>query len=195
MPLYQRPPNANLNTSKLEEVIVYFLTHPAIIDLGKTKLMKLLYYADFDHFEQFDTSITGSQYIRLDHGPVPDDALGALKAMQQAGTIAEGKVSAGAFDRFSYQTERVFDPSLFSADELATLDRVTERFRAFSTRQIEMATHGEAPWLAVRPNEVVPYHLTYYRNNFGAMDLDDEFEPSLVRLTEDDIFAPDIPNT
>jgi len=62
----------------------------------------------------------------------------------------------------------------------------------FTTKHIEMATHGEAPWLAVRPNQVIPYHLTYYRNNFGAMDLVEERTDTHERLTEDDLFAADI---
>jgi uncharacterized phage-associated protein len=185
--------NPDLNEPKLANAILYFVNDPEIRDLGKTKLMKLLYYADFDHYEQHDESITGARYIRLDHGPVPNDAWAMIDRMILSGDLTQSKVALGAFDRFSYSASREFDPSVFAPEELETIQSVASRFKSFSTTQIEMATHGEAPWLAVKPNQIIPYHLTYYRNNYGEMDLDDERTDPHERLTEDDIFAADLP--
>ncbi len=185
--------NPELNEDKLAHAILRFVTDSEIRDLGKTKLMKLLYFADFDHFERYDSPITGARYVRLDHGPVPNDAGIVMRNMLQTGELTESKVAAGGFDRFAYAASRTFDPSLFSPEELETLKSVAERFKAFTTKQIEMATHGEAPWLAVKPYQIIPYHLAYYRNNFGAMDLDEERTDVRERLTEDDLFAADIP--
>lgn len=184
--------NPDLDEHKLAHAILYFVTDPEIRDLGKTKLMKLLYFADFDHFEQYDQAITGARYIRLDHGPVPDDAWTAMRTMLQSGDLTESKVAVGGFDRFAYAASREFDPSVFTPEELGTLRSVAERFKMFTTKQIEMATHGEAPWLAVRPYQLIPYHLAYYRNNFGAMDLEEDRTDAHQRLTEDDLFAADI---
>ena len=38
----------------------------------KTKVNKLLFYADFKHFKEYTTSITGARYVHLPLGPVPD---------------------------------------------------------------------------------------------------------------------------
>jgi DNA-binding transcriptional regulator YdaS (Cro superfamily) len=80
--------------------------------------------------------------------------------------------------------------SAFSPTELDVLHQVAQRWAPHTTKQIEAATHGEAPWLAMRRNEIIPYHLAYYRNNFGAMELRDEdpAEGEAV-LDEDAIFA------
>jgi len=41
------------NKNKMKQVILYFLEHINNFHLGKTKLMKLLYYVDFDNFEKY----------------------------------------------------------------------------------------------------------------------------------------------
>jgi len=189
--------NPELRRGKLEQAILYFVTRSEIQQLGKTKLMKLLYYADFDHFEQYDDSITGARYRRLEHGPVPDDVWAVLDEMVESNRLVPELVPSGPYDLITFQAQESFDPIAFSDAERATLRDVAERFKSFSTKQIENATHGEAPWIAVKPNEIIPYYLAYYRNNFGAMELDDDeggTTPS-ERPTEDAVFAREGVNT
>ena len=38
---------------------------------GKTKLLKLLYFLDFKHFNQTAKSVTGLDYFSLEKGTVP----------------------------------------------------------------------------------------------------------------------------
>lgn len=180
--------NPELKKAKLEQAILFFLRHAGNAHLGKTKLMKLLYFADFDHFEQYDESITGARYRKLDHGPVPDDAWSTLDDMEQAGRITRGDVVGGGFVQHRYQPNEMLDVSVFSSTELAVLFQVAQKWTFHTTTQIETATHGEAPWIAVKRNEIIPYYLAYYRNNFGAMDLEDDETPAGVP-DEDEVFA------
>lgn len=66
-----RPHNPELKRDKLEQAILFFLHDPHIVQLGRTKLMKLLYFADFDHYERHHESITGARYYKLPFGPSP----------------------------------------------------------------------------------------------------------------------------
>src|SRR3990172_4909529 len=52
-----------LNEGKLREAILYFVERANNIHLGVTKLMKLLYFADFDNCEQYGCTITGARYV------------------------------------------------------------------------------------------------------------------------------------
>ena len=63
---------ANYSEEKLQQVILYFLEHINNVHLGRTKLMKLLYFVDFDHYEAHGVSVTGAAYRKLPHGPYPD---------------------------------------------------------------------------------------------------------------------------
>src|SRR4029077_11187228 len=64
--------NTNYSEEKLQQVILYFLEHINNVHLGRTKLMKLLYFVDFDHYEAHGQSVTGATYRKLPHGPYPD---------------------------------------------------------------------------------------------------------------------------
>jgi uncharacterized phage-associated protein len=166
--------NPELKKSKLEHAILFFLRHANNVHLGSTKLMKLLYFADFDHFERYDAPITGARYRKLDHGPVPDDAWKTIAELEQSGRITRRDVISEGLTQHRYEPNEDVDISVFSASEIDVLYQVAQKWTHHTTKQIEMATHGEAPWIAVKHNEIIPYYLSYYRNNFGAMDLDDD---------------------
>ncbi len=182
--------NPELKREKLDQAILFFLHHANNARLGKTKLMKLLYYADFDHFEQYEVAITGARYRKLDHGPVPDDAMIAIDELVQGGRIARNDVVAEGYTQHRYEPNEPVDLAAFSPTEIDVLYQVAQRWASHTTKQIEAATHGEAPWIAVARNEVIPYYLAHYRNNFGAMNLgDDELEEPERVPDEDEVFA------
>jgi uncharacterized phage-associated protein len=182
--------NPMLNPEKLERAILYFLQHPMIEYLGTTKLMKLLYFADFDHYEQYERPITGARYRRLADGPVPDEAMAAITEMERSGRIIRRDVVAEGVRLHRYSPTETVDFGLFSVEERAALDHVAARWAAHTTKQIAAATRGEAPWFAVRDDEVIPYYLAHYRNNFGGMTLEsDELSDHLEVPDEDEVFA------
>ena len=117
--------NHNCAEEKLQQVILYFLEHINNVHLGRTKLMKLLYFVDFDHYEAYGKSITGATYRKLPHGPYPDKGEKLIKRMEKAGVVREIKV-----DRKGHPQHRLitlggkFDPGKFSGAELQTLERV-----------------------------------------------------------------------
>ena len=117
-----------------------------------------------------------------------DDAWQAIDQLEQSGRIIRRDVPRGGVIQHRFEPRESVDFSVFSQTEIATLYQVANTWLHHTTQQIEAATHGEAPWIAVKRNEIIPYHLAYYRNNFGAMDLDDD-EISGVILDEDEVFA------
>ncbi|NCN39598.1 MAG: SocA family protein, partial [Candidatus Aenigmarchaeota archaeon] len=58
-------------TAKLKAILLYFCNYTDTTFLGKTKLMKLFYFADFTHLKQFGSPITYDTYVKLEHGPIP----------------------------------------------------------------------------------------------------------------------------
>jgi uncharacterized phage-associated protein len=162
------------NRSKMESVISFFLTHANNTHLGKTKLMKLLYYADFDHFERYDEPITGATYKKRQYGPLADEATSALDDMVRDERVRFSNIPLGHAMQHRFELLEEFNPATLSATEVETLHLVVDRWLFHTKAQIVAATHGEAPWLAVREGESIPYELAYYRNNYGEMDLDEE---------------------
>ena len=76
-----------LNEGKLREAILYFVERANNIHLGVTKLMKLLYFADFDNCEQYGCTITGARYVKLPNGPALDSYAALLDRFEQEGAF------------------------------------------------------------------------------------------------------------
>ncbi len=162
---------------KLEEAILFFLDRANNGHLGKTKLMKLLYYADFDHAEQYGEPITGATYRKYPQGPVPVEASGVLDEMTRSGTIEVEERSSGPYTQFRFAALRHPNVQVFGDTELAILDDVVTRWEYVPLNSIVAATHAEAPWLAVGLHEDIPYHLAHYRRSLGARHLTVGAEP------------------
>lgn len=165
--------SSTFSAEKLQHVLLYFLERINNVHLGRTKLMKLLYFVDFDHYETYGRSVTGAAYRKLPHGPYPKDAEKLLARMKQAGLLRE--VSS---DRQGYAQHRLitlnakFDPSKFSGEELQTLERVAARWADATAAQIEADTHDEAPWAATQDGKAIDYEMSEYRHCLGFEPFD-----------------------
>lgn len=177
------------NEEKMRQAILYFIHNGDPETLGKTKLMKLLYYADFDHYELHDDSITGAIYRRLPQGPVPTVAFPILERMSLSGDIGSETVVTPSFSRQRYTAHAQFEPSRFTPEEFATLEEVARTWKTVKMTDIVAASHDDPPWNAVADNAEIPYHLVYYRNTYGEMDLEeDEVDGEDILPTEDAFF-------
>jgi uncharacterized phage-associated protein len=165
--------NGNQSEEKLRQVIVYFLEHINNVHLGRTKLMKLLYFVDFDHQEAHGHSVTGVTYRKLPHGPYPDKIEKIIKKMESAGLVREVKVAHKDYTQTRLITLGAkFDPAKFSGAELQTLERVAADWADATAAQIEAATHREAPWAGTADGKIIDYEMAEYRRAIGFEPLD-----------------------
>ena len=161
---------ARINEKKYKNAILFFAQKIQNGTLGKLKLMKLLYYLDFDYFEKYGNSITNDQYLRFENGPVPRMAEKMIKEMSgQEIKITRRKIKEGLNDQMHIEAMEDFDLNVFTKEELIMLEEVATKWEKFTGSEMKAATHGEAPWIGTRPNEVIDYNLAYYRNKYGEM--------------------------
>ncbi|MFA5800170.1 MAG: Panacea domain-containing protein [Candidatus Peribacteraceae bacterium] len=160
---------------KYRETILFFLEHIPRETLGKLKLMKLLYFADFDHYERHKKFLLGETYLRWDNGPMPRTAKKVLEKMaaQRVITIEKKPMPAPYNDREIYRQLRPYDPKAFMPEEVETLHHVAEKWKHHTETEIKNATHGDPPWIATPKDAVIDYNLVFYRNTYGEMDGDD----------------------
>ncbi|MCD4705943.1 SocA family protein [bacterium] len=162
-----------INEKKYYNVILFFANKIQNGTLGKLKMMKLLYFLDFDFFEKYGKSVTGDKYLRWENGPVPQTAEKMMKQMSGNNIkISRRKVGIGYNDQQHIEALKNFDLKLFSKEELIMMDEIADKWEKFSGVEMKNASHGEAPWIATEPNEIIDYNLTYYRNKYGEMDKD-----------------------
>ncbi|OGG86757.1 hypothetical protein A3B87_01120 [Candidatus Kuenenbacteria bacterium RIFCSPHIGHO2_02_FULL_39_13] len=161
-----------VNEKKYKNVILFFANKIQNGTLGKLKLMKLLYFLDFDFFEKYGKSVTGDEYLRFENGPVPRMAEKILKSSKgKEISIINKKIGQGYNDQQLIQPcdDKDFDIKLFSKEELLMMEEVADKWEKFSGAEMKNASHGEAPWIATKPNDVIDYNLAYYRNKYGEM--------------------------
>jgi uncharacterized phage-associated protein len=174
-----RTKSSGYSEVKLQQVILYFLEHINNVHLGRTKLMKLLYFVDFDHCENHGRSITGATYRKLPHGPYPKDAEKLIDRMQKLELLREIKATHKGYTQHRLITLNAkFDPSMFSGEELQTLELVAAKWANATASQIEAATHNEAPWAATQDGKTIDYEMAEYRHPIGFEPFDRELSTS-----------------
>jgi transcriptional regulator with XRE-family HTH domain len=125
-------PSGKLNYSKFKNILLYLLEHCAgKPNVGETVLYKLLYFSDFNHFEEHEQFLTGATYRKLPFGPVPYHLDHVLEKM-----IAGGELQKVKTDYFGYpQTRYLPLKKADSSDEIREpegneLDQAPPRERA-----------------------------------------------------------------
>ena len=109
--------------------------------------------------------------MRFANGPVPRMAEKILKAMNGAEIkIRTIKLGNGLHDQQHIEPLQNYELSIFSREELMMMEEVADKWEKFSGAEMKNASHGEAPWIATKPDEVIDYNLAYYRNKYGEMD-------------------------
>ena len=172
-------PAHNRSAEKLQQLIFFFLERINNVHLGRTKLMKLLYFVDFDHYEAHGVPVTGATYRKLPHGPYPDKIEQLIAWMEKAGLVRAVRVEHKGFAQHRLLTlNGRFDPAKFSGTELQMLERVAADWADATAAQIEAATHREAPWAGTQAGKKIDYEMAEYRRAIGVEPLDESLAGS-----------------
>jgi putative zinc finger/helix-turn-helix YgiT family protein len=140
--------------SKLVQVFKFFCSKS---EVSKTKLMKLLYYADHKHYKDYGVSITGSTYAHASFGPV----LNRFETWLYIIVERESQVrrEERIYDSCSGEIF-ISDPpdlSVFSETEIDTLSFVNRYFMNFSAKRIRDFSHKEKGYLETKNGEIISY--------------------------------------
>ena len=132
--------------------------------ISKTKLNKLLFYADFEHFKEYGISITGSRYARITFGPVPDQyehyyamlrSKEWLKIEENFYTdMVEGKDVIWE----KLVSNQKPDLSIFSTTELKILASIKEYFSDFTAKKIVDFSHEEQCYKETENGQLISYN-------------------------------------
>jgi uncharacterized phage-associated protein len=172
-----------ITVEKLKAMIFFFATNTDSNLLGKVKLMKLFYFADFGHVKKYGMPITYDNYINLEHGPVPSGILNIINAVENdidvarlADTISVETNEGSPMKRIKcYRKFTEEDTKYFSVSEMKVLKEVCDRFAHKNTKYLEDQSHKEAAWSKTNELQDIPYSL-------AAEDLDCEVTKEDIEL-------------
>ena len=156
---------------RFANTVLYLLTRSAPARPGVTSLLKMLYFADYEHYRRFLAPISGAQYVALERGPVVDGYAELFEQLADEGVLSlhEATVLGRQEKKHEYRPEQEPDVSAFSASELEVLEGVARRYGSETGVDLSEKTHLEGPWQYVwdsydrgRP---IPYALFRWVDN------------------------------
>lgn len=153
-PADQLSGNQQLDITKILSAIRFFCN-----ETGQfvTKINKLLFYADFKHFKEYSLSITGSRYVRITYGPVPNNYQFYIAFLEASKLISIEEVffNGNAAEKI-ISTEKP-DLSIFSDTELQVLLEVKKYFKGFTAKKISDFSHEEIGYVETKNSNVISY--------------------------------------
>jgi len=146
-----------MDINRLLNIILYILCK--IGEASKTKLMKLMFFADFEHAKRYNKPILWAKYFRLDRGPAPSYLLDIINtSIGKSDYANENDVQR--FEevikiefRKAFNTDAAFlkplrepDSDDISKSEKEVLDYVIEKYGHLNATQLSKATHNHEAW-------------------------------------------------
>lgn len=142
---------------KLKNMILYLVKR--LGGVLKVKLNKLLWYCDYLHFKETSVSITGSQYIHLKYGPVPNNYERIIGIMQpellDKDEIPFNTEEGIVGEQFTALVEP--DESIFSETEIEVMNFVADIFYKYTSTEIMNKSHQETAYLKCKDGDIISY--------------------------------------
>jgi hypothetical protein len=169
-------------TNRLAALAHYVIWRCDPADLGAVKLYKILWFADLECYRRTGRSITGATaYTKRQFGPVPKGIMQALESLEHEGKIAVARENYHGYPKTMFLALSRPDLQAFEADEIATVDMITDIIRQKHTAaSISELTH-DALWseseigqdmsvgaAAVIAGEITPEDIDWAAKAFAA---------------------------
>lgn len=147
--------NKEFDFDKLLNLIKFFTYKNPVY---KSKLMKLLFYADFKSFQKTNYSITGLKYAHLPYGPVPDKYSLLLDFILEVDNTI--KTTLQPADNPIGEVITSTEPNkidIFNIEEDLVIKQVHNKFYKFNAKEIEDFSHKEKGYKETRNGEIITY--------------------------------------
>ncbi len=158
------------DVKKIANAIIYFIDNN-VHSLGSTKLMKLCFYADKYHLEEYGKPIFNHSYTKLPRGPVPTWLYSIVRTsisgnydydfQEEVNVFNEyigiEEVSYNKYTQVIFTKKQEFNNKFFSKTQLKILNKVIEEFRTITAAEISELSHTTNAWKNVEMNEQITY--------------------------------------
>jgi len=139
---------------RFAEMVVYFAGTSGVF---RTKLNKLLFYADFLSFKQSAVSISGAPYLAFQRGPVPYHYDWITDDLEQLGELQTTEWASGEKSGEIISALRPVEVSVFSEPERRVLEFVRAHFAHATSKELTELSHAEAAYAETAPRQMISY--------------------------------------
>jgi len=152
---------------------ILFFQQQDVQYLTKTKLMKLMFYADKYHLQTYMRPVFQDVYFKLPYGPVPTLTLNVINSANEMENddlkelvdeflsivLVEEKKTAPYPSTVFSPNGVAFDSRLFSRSELQVLKQVAKEFKTMTAKAISEKSHAEPEYKNSEMNAEIQYGL------------------------------------
>lgn len=178
---WNKPMIRTYRREKLLNAILHFVQNTKYC--GKTKLMKLLYFLDFQHFKETGKSVTGLEYFAWDWGPVPVALFMEISNEMPPDLKATIAVMPG--DKFQkIAVKGKYTDEYFTRREKRLLERISEIYAEAKAEDIVEVSHlPNQPWQKTCAQKGMKKQIDYI---LALDDMPDslQFEEAKERMEE-----------
>lgn len=169
---------------KLKELILYVSQQYADKrGFGSVILYKVLYFSDHFAYGRLGQPLTGAEYMKEKHGPIPRRVLLATRELEREGRF---RIDAKELTRkkgIFKKPVALADPdmSVFSPEERAVVDGVLKYLRPLSTRKIRALSHESAVFHSRDIGETIPYETIFVHRDQKLTQAEIKFGQELAK--------------
>ena len=153
---------ASPNYEKYRQMILAFLRQGGTIT--KTKLAKLLYFADFGWFYSHLQSMSGMQYRKIKYGPVADSYFRIIDEMFDKGEIQIENREDGAMLISQTRSGAKIHLSKINKNEEKLIKSIEKKWEGKKTAEVVDFTHKQFPYMFAEDNDIVSYDIFTQEN-------------------------------
>jgi hypothetical protein len=150
--------------SRSKELIVY-ISHSCADDptYSRLKLLKILFFSDFESYGVHGTPITGMPYKKLPYGPAPVDFPRIQEEM-----LRDKQIKIFSRRIYDYSSQRLFPLQLPTFDfvsgrDISIVDGWIRFFWNKTAKEVSEYSHGRA-WKMAAESELIPYEAVFISN-------------------------------
>lgn len=155
--------NREFDIDRLSNMIIYFTSFFG--SMAKSKLLKLLWYADFLSFRETGLSISGAIYCHNHYGPTPLRHELILSYLEELGIAELQPVFYGSCEGDEVRALEQFDDAIFSDDEKEVLHRVGKQLAEFTATKVSALSHEEVAYKETMHNQPISYSFADFLKN------------------------------
>lgn len=165
----ERIPTPTFKASKLRNILLYLLEHCAgKPNVNEVVLERIIYFADFNHYEIYEEHLTGLKYRKLASGPFANRLDGLLSGMNDDGLLQKVKAPAHSSASIPKGTIRLLplrkaNLSEMKASEKETLDQALLQMSDWSEEAIVEYTLRDMPVYTTQVGKEINFELVFYR--------------------------------
>ncbi len=141
-----------MKTEKQLNALLYAIENYPLI--GRTKLMKFVFFVDLFRFNKSGETLLEDEYIRLPNGPVPDIGYSYTDNSNAYLEVTREPYDAERYI-YHYTARKTSDRSLFSDEDIELFNVVIETFKEYNTEPISSLTHQFSLWKDTKNGEII----------------------------------------